>query len=360
MARDIYSNVITKAGAGGALAALANLQITVKETGTGTAATIYKGRVGAAQGPSAGSGAIGVNPFTTGASGTVEFWADAGEYELEIHDLISPPRVGDYTLGWNSIPAAVAGIPGDLISIDGRVPLAALSAQTVRQFAPLGTVEDWWRPFAAFDAGGGPGQPPPGYEIADGRTIPAANHDFGTGSPLTLPNLRNAFVLGSEISRADGQAAVVNSNLAADGPGIGGAGGAHSISVALPPHKHGLGTLATAAAGSHSHGGATGSMNRNNPHSHFFAVAQQYEIRKGADGGAGQPPLFGGNTIGGTVATDVNHEHAIGLDGSHGHTMTGQVGNVSGASGDSSFNATAQDLRPRYVGLLKIMKVKRG
>ena len=355
MARGIYTNVIAKADAAGLLSALSNVQVTVRLTSNGSIATIYRARTGATQGPTPGSGATGTNPFTTGASGTAEFWLDAGEYDIQVHDLQAPPRVADYTLGFQCVPAAAAGIPSALVAADAGLQLGAFSAAIMRQYVPLGTVIEWWRPSSSFDAGGGAGNPPPGWEICDGRSIAEANHDFGAIGAVALPDLRNAFVLGADISKAHGASATANSNSATAGPGITGAGGAHSINMTLPSHKHGVGTLTTAAAGSHHHGTITGADDRN--HTHAYTFTQTYDLN--AQGGLVQ--AVNADYIGTqTGGESTNHWHSISSDGSHGHTMQGEIGNTASSSGDSSYNAGAQDLRPRYVGLLKLMKVKRS
>jgi hypothetical protein len=107
-AREQYVNTIARVNAG-VLEPLSNVQVTVKLAGTETNATIYQARTGAAQGPSPSAGAVGTNPFTTGASGAVAFWADQGEYDIEIHDLNAPARIADVELGWTSSPAFLVG-----------------------------------------------------------------------------------------------------------------------------------------------------------------------------------------------------------------------------------------------------------
>ena len=230
----------------------------------------------------------------------------------------------------------------------------------MRQFDPLGAIIDWWRPSPTFDAEGGAGQPPPGYAIADGRAIPADQHDFGTGAPVTLPDLRNAFVLSAVLDRAgspaDGLAAVANTNNAADAPGIGGIGGAHSKTVTLPGHAHSFSLAASSNPGDHAHG-----INPSGHHSHGGSGGNI--ITAGGFGESARirresPGDFIKNIVGTGEAGDHTHGGATGPAGGHTHSVSGSVG--SGSSGDAAYNTTAQDFRPRYVGLLKIMKVRRN
>lgn len=100
----------------------------------------------------------------------------------------------------------------------------------------------------------------------------------------------------------------------------------------IPAHDHGATGLATGAGGSHNHGGGTGGMNRSNPHSHY---AHNPPINPGdagwsttlETGGGSRHVPFNNNYSGGALGfvdnTDVNHEHAIGAQAAHTHTVTG-------------------------------------
>lgn len=107
MARNAYSNTMARRITTGSpsvavLEPLGNIQVTVKIGGSGTNATIFQTRTGASQGPTSASGATGTNPFTTGTSGAVEFWAEEGDYDILIHDLNVPARISDVTYGWSA------------------------------------------------------------------------------------------------------------------------------------------------------------------------------------------------------------------------------------------------------------------
>lgn len=60
---------------------------------------------------------------------------------------------------------------------------------------PLGTVITWWRPSSAVDV-------PDGWVPCDGRTIVQDDHSFPIVGPITLPDMRNKFVVGADESVA--------------------------------------------------------------------------------------------------------------------------------------------------------------
>ena len=102
-------------------------------------------------------------------------------------------------------------------------------------------------------------------------------------------------------------------------------------------HPHTIGTsVSMTAAGGHSHAGATGSMNRSNPHGHapIAASGQLFLYSGGVDYGFPKGPIrllrdnemslphFWARAVGGTENSDINHEHAIGSDGGHTHPLS--------------------------------------
>lgn len=348
MARDVYNNVIGRRDPlTGNFEPLNNVQITVEDVNDGNAtATIYQARTGASQGPSPNAGATGTNPFTTGVSGAIEFWAESGEYDLQVHDLEVPARVADVTLGFSASPFGPGDIPSDRIAGDGALPLASLGAAVLRQLPPLGTVIEWWRPSISYNAGGGAGQPPSGWVLCDGSTISVANHDFGTGSSIVVPDLRNTFILGADNAKANGVAGVSGSDAAGDGPGIAGAGGSNVRSFS---HSH--------TVNSHSHGGLTtaNGLTTNAAGDHNHSI-------KGNTGGV----IGLGNVINYTAGgTWLDHYHAWGgtssVAGNHAHSVNPHNhGIIDEAPGMNSQLSSTQDIRPRHVGLLRLMKVKRS
>jgi hypothetical protein len=355
-ARSNFRDVVAIAAAGtGALTALANVQVTVRLPGTVNPATIYGSRNPADLTPLA-------NPLTTDATGIISFWAEVGEYDLFFHDTIAPARIADQTIGWSSISPIDKGIPALKIRDDAAMSFTSLAADAMRQFAPLGTVLDWWRPSSTWDAGAGAGNPPPGFEIADGRTLAVGQHDFGA-SPLVLPDLRNKFILGANPANGDGTVVASADETPAQAPGIRGSSGFHRITLdttMIPSHQHRVnGTTGNSNQNiDHTHGGTTGTENQSLFHDHGL----NYMINQGTSGTGNTAITTSDSQPKGRFPTRGDgpqaHNHTFGTGfGSvnvtnHNHTMDFQSGNAGGG--------LAHENRPSYYGLLKIIKVRRA
>lgn len=397
MARDLFNQTLAYVDqTTGALKPLNNTQITVYLAGTSTKATIY-----AARDPNNATQVA--NPFTTSATGYAEFWVEPGEYDIAVQDLTVPQRTSNRTVGFNSMPAAVGGIPANRVAADAGLPYGALSAVAVRQDIPIGGIIDWWRPNSSVPV-------PTGFVIADGRQVLAADHEFpGISTNINVPDLRNAFVLGANSANADGATAVAGGDAVTDAPGIGGTGGSQFRNLAhthdmththtLPAHYHGKGTLSINSSGSHGHGISDPwhshghSLGTSGAGSHGHSLSGNVPIYNTTYGGAGSFGIAGGSTT-------TLHRQALGADGvgDHSHGVTGginsagtgisinaashshgnadfagSVGATGGSNGDAAMTTSAistantasaqsatQDIRPKYVGLLKIIKVKRS
>jgi hypothetical protein len=277
---------------------------------------------------------------------------------------------------------------------------------------------------------------PAGYEVCDGRTLSSGNHNIAGGTaPYTLPDLRNRFLLGADITKGATDPGNSGSN-ATDAPGPMGRGGAHVKTLSLgelPSHTHtgstdstGLHThtgSTTDAGGAHSHTGAIGtagahahsgsSISSVGDHAHTgTAVAaggththtltdpghshtyvQPTNLQAYTTGGDGPVHTVSGQTSRAStgISIDANsgsHSHTVSLtpDGGHGHTLTvvsdgdhthsittSSAGSshshtISGLSSDGlhshalTINATGGgngfDTRPRYYGVVFIMKVR--
>lgn len=367
MARCNFRDAVFIANEEGNVQTISGVEVSVYQAGTLTPAPIYGSR-------SLGDVAPLTQPLTTDTNGVVDFWAPAGDYDIFFHDTVGTPRIDDQTVGWSSLSGADGGVPGAKVATDAGLALGSLSAVSMRQFVPIGSVIDWWRPSSSWDAGAGAGNAPPGFAICNGQVITEGNHDFGSGS-ITLPDLRNKFIIGADILKTDTAASTNGDGTAAynsqhpNAPGIRGVGGSnitHSHSV--PAHKHGKGDLAIASSGGHTttatqanHTHALGQGNlhdANNPVSstYYWASGTQlfdgpYEMllyRNGTNTETvnGGPPAI-------TVSGDGKHTHGS-VD------FSGSVGATGGVSGDASMTSGTVDGRPQHYGLLKIMKVKRN
>lgn len=279
---------------------------------------------------------------------------------------------------------------------------------------------------------------PESYQICDGRTLTSAQQDINPGSTYVLPDLRNKFLLGADVTKTVA-AAGLDTDVVTDAPGPKAIGGSnvHTLSIAeLPVHNH---TATTASAGAHTHTGTVtdsggahthtnsetsagahthvgSSLSSAGAHTHAGSTADSggshthtitdpghaHTLATAAGGSSNalnsyftrmsqfadygnQGTLAGGTGIsinaGGahthtltltsdgshthtlTVASDGAHTHTITIDsggahthsmsivsdGAHTHTMT--VGNTG--------SGTAFDNRPRYYGVIFIMKVKK-
>jgi hypothetical protein len=326
--------------------------------------TIYGDRTG---------GAI-TNGGTTAPNGLIEFWAEPGEYRVNITDPAN--RVSSKALTWSSVPGQDGSIPGDFVSNDNELDLATLADEVKRQLVPIGAVIDWWRPDSSISV-------PTGFAVCDGSVISSSNHGFGTGQSITLPDLRNKFVIGANTAVTDGNAGSAGTN-ASNAPGIRGTGGSNAArdlthNHSVPGHNHTL----TTGVGQVVFTNPTYSFAGNAlpVHSHFVSTG----------GGSGGSFYTTDYTAGGSPAggADWNSTSKVpfyakslvaAVDNSAG-TPTGAVnlastGSISGkagpadgagiSNGDAAFTTGAasanitssHDFRPAYVGLLKIMKVK--
>jgi hypothetical protein len=321
MARDFYETTIALPDASGVVTALAGVKVSVVPRGAvdvaGSLVNIYGTDVTVAK---------LTHPIVTTANGAVRFWADGpAEYDIVFEDNIVPARVTD-RYGWNCVPAKASDVPGSPTLVPpGGITQAMLAPAVVNNEVPIGGVIEWWRPNIAVPV-------PTGFVICDGTvTLAVGQHDFPNwNSPVTVPDLRNLFILGADGAKADGTGAA-GDDTAGGGPGIRGSANGN---------KH---TLGLTEMPSHNHGGATGPMSGNNPHGHTTSAGYA-NVAAGADWGVS---LIGNynpsaQVQGQSSDTDINHLHSIPSQG-------GGAGGVT----------VAHNNMPRWVGLLRIMKVKR-
>ena len=356
--RVYYGNTITGiSGTDGGLIPLAAVDVSVFLPGTTTKATIYGSRNPSDLTPL-------LNPQRTPASGYVEFWIEPGDYDIFMHDTQGVPRIGDKTIGFAAIPGGDRGIPSTKVANDAGLGFGAFDAAAQRQAVPLGTVCDWWRPASSYDAGAGAGNPPAGWAVCNGQVIGVGSHDMGAGT-LTLPDLRNKFIIGADILKVDGGASSGGDSTAAfdaqhpNAPGIRGVGGVNAPHThAVPAHYHSKGNLGisdpthahTIYDPGHAHATHAGNIGLTGYGGSAFnaggtGYSQATGIAAMAYGG------FGTNAPG----------TGIGIYGAGtGITFVGSyAGNNAGSNGDAAFNVVTTDGRPSHYGLLKIMKVRR-
>lgn len=314
--------------------------------------------------------------------GLIEFWATPGEYRIHITDPLS--RIGNKSITWNSVPGWNGGIPGDFISNDNELDLATVAVDVKRQFVPIGAVLDWWRPDSSVAV-------PDGFVVCSGGTISSANHDFGTGQAINVPDLSNKFVLGAKTASGTNTAGNASSNA----PLVGDTGGSNATrdmthTHTTYSHNHTLSTGAGRVIFTDST--YTGDYDHTATN-HNHALFQNTDINSSGfrkpvwqckSNTAGRIGLGSGSelfvdvnyaygAITGNELQDLNildnpvtvSLNAVGSIGGKAGLADASVGNRSG-DGDLSTSAatgnitSAHDFRPQYVGLLKIMKVKRA
>lgn len=259
---------------------------------------------------------------------------------------------------------------------------------------PLGATFAFWRPSAAVPL-------PSGCVPSDGASYTGTDkHSYQIYgiTTITVPDLRNAMILGANAAVADGTAAVTPStNNAADAPGINGVGGsnipralAHTHtagSYTSPDHAHQMNDHVHDAGGhyhvhSHSHSAYIG-------HSHAIGGSANAAtggasanfaagVAGNASGRSSVHTVTGGTSVdGGTVGTsDASPVTTSGASGNTGGMIPGtqyvgqpldrfthsimslSVTGNSGAVVGASLNAV--ETMPRYVGLLYVTKIRKA
>lgn len=221
---------------------------------------------------------------------------------------------------------------------------------------PLGMIFPWYRPSLAVSL-------PTGYVVVDGSTLNSTQHDFPGGGDVTIPDLRNRFVLGADPEKAIGTAgSSVGSLLAHDvdgAPGPQGVGGANAVTLEadqLPKHSH-AGSLTgwSPTVMVWYFQASTYAAQQNAPR---YLDNRDEAIEKcGYPGCYYDPertaPIYpaSGNFTDDRWGTGVNHSTGQGgwKSGQHRHTIT-SLSTEGGGLGHEN--------RPRYIGLIWLMKVK--
>ena len=331
MARDFYETTIALPDVNGHVVALAGVKVSVVPRDAtdvaGSLVDIFADDTDVAE---------LTNPIVTNASGSVRFWADGpAEYDLVFEDTIVPARISD-KMGWNAVPAKAGLVGTPALVPPGSITQAMLASSVIYNLVPIGAVLDWWRPDDTVSV-------PTGFEICDGHQVLKVNHGFSVAGNINVPDLRNAFILGADNTKADGtghagQGTQAIADAVASAPGIRGSGGSqvHTLVTAqIPSHNH------TGFTGYHNHSGLTEYMDSNAQHQHSIPGERNTSGGFGMTNLAASPAAYATNTN----ITDTNHRHQIGNDRS----------TIASEGGGGLHNNM-----PRWVGLLKIMKVKQA
>jgi hypothetical protein len=164
-------------------------------------------------------------------------------------NLLAPDSVTNSQLAPDSVGSAQLQA--------GAVTIDSLDVTDIyNAILPVGAIISWWRPSFSIPL-------PTGFELCDGTTYGPTQHQFSGGGSITVPDLRNRFILGA---------------IPASSPGDNGPNSA--------PNENTTG----------------GSNSQNISHSHSINT------------------FYTTNTHGHTVT---NHSHSISADGNHYHTLNG-------------------------------------
>lgn len=180
---------------------------------------------------------------------------------------------------------------------------------------------------------------PSSYEACDGRLLGIGTHDIGGGtSTYQLPDLRNRFILGADITKGVGITGGLT-DAAADAPGpkgVSGLNGTTLTTAQLPSHTH---TGTSASSGAHTH------SITDLGHTHSIWAHTAF----------GNPSVaiqLGTNnhdfTDSGTTVQSATTGITINSGGAHTHTFTT----------DATGTASIIDNRPRFYGLIFLMKCR--
>lgn len=246
-------------------------------------------------------------PSVTGAvTATHEQLNDTVQLRADVDDLASKKL--DKTGGTLTGALTVTGN----LNVTGKLQEAGTA------LLPVGIILMW---------SGNAASVPAGWAICNGQTV----------NGIATPDLRNRFIVGAGNSYAQGS--------------VGGATSQTVTSTAAGGHSH---AGSTSNAGSHNHGGKTGgralTVAQMPPHAHetnsLVKVEEAPANRGSSSGGGATYKKVTTNSQGGGEA----HDHDIGFDGAHTHTVT------VAAVGDHAHSSTVATVPP-YVALFYIMRV---
>jgi hypothetical protein len=247
---------------------------------------------------------------------------------------------------------------------NGAIGAQQLDNTLFSKLVPLGAVTAWFRPSTSVAV-------PAGWVIAVGQTLTTGQHGWTSFTNVTLPDLRNAFILGAATSgtgtgpsqppaeNATGGANTRTWNHSHTVPGHSHTVNAHSHTVndhshSMPSHSHSI-----SGDGDHNHG----------MHSRLNAFIQNIQVKDIANNvrsNSLQSLYVAGFNQGSDDVAAPNsgsHSHGGATGAASGTTGGATPGTSNASPGTSSVGLTTDaataggDIRPTFVGLLYIMKV---
>ena len=239
---------------------------------------------------------------------------------------------------------------------DGAVGVDQIDPAALAAIVPLGIVASWFRPNLALAI-------PTGWKVCDGSVVPEGEHGWGVGG-VTLPNLVNRFILG---------AALTGTGTTPNTPPVeSAAGGSH---IQTFPHTHTVNDhshVVNAHAhtvDAHSHVGPVHAhgIGHDGGHTHFTHEAWRgnsnvHAVHPGS--GDAYDENFAFQRHGHTLDAAGLHNHGGATGVAAGTTEASAPGTSSVSPGTSAVGLTTNstngggDIRPAFVGLLYIIKVR--
>jgi hypothetical protein len=250
---------------------------------------------------------------------------------------VSNAKLQDNSVGANEI---IDGSVGTNEIANGAVTAAKIDPN----FLPVGSVIMWGRPDAL---------PSGDWEVMDGRPWSSITNTMGY-STGNIPDMRNRVPLGS-VNAGSG-------TTPADPPATGATGGSHTKNVdhthtggahthPVPDHTHSISSQA-----GHTHQFLDDSGNPHDARSRTVGIPTADGFRQALFVPGLQATDTGaGSSVVGPLTTTASHNHGGATGGATG-LNTGSGGNV--ATTGPSVDLTAVDVRPRFTGLMFIMRVR--
>lgn len=289
------------------------------------------------------SGSLGVDRFHVWPAGS------------DSYDHVQNAANWDMADSLIGIPSAGTWPP--TTGIDGGIYREVKLLVNERQ--PIGAIVPWFRPSATIAI-------PTLWAVCDGSTLTSGQHAFpGIAGSVTLPDLRNKFILGADPNLAIGAGAVavtdININTAAGAPGAQGAGGSNTIvqtTAQMPSHSH---TFVGNALAAHAHTATfSGQPLGTHIHNAVDVVTQAIKYDTTFAGNGSKKGISDIAGVGGaTAGYDVVVATAPSSAGTPGGTVSVSSISAGTPSGSisSSGSGSPMDNRPNWVGLIFICKV---
>lgn len=271
-------------------------------------------------------------------------------------DGLVPGSVGSNQLAPNSVTTdhIVDHTIQRIDLADGIIGVDQIDPSVFGSLSPLGQVIAWFRPNNTVAI-------PAGWMVCDGATIVSAQHGWTGAGNVSLPDLRNKFILGAATS-GTGTGPTTP-------PAENAVGGAHSRffdhSHPIPGHSHTVNSH-THDIPFHTHDIWNDGNHSHNIHSRMNAFFGNISIRDemGNQRINNMQSLY---VAGFNGATTDPLDAALPSSGAHNHggSTGGKGGTTTEASPDTDSpslttdnQSAGGDIRPAFVGLLYIIKVK--